>query len=234
MIKPFPPHDIQVLISDRVDFTPALELPGVLGYVDYHDIPEDCSYWGSVVKDERFFAKGVVESHGQPIGMIYAETAAIAQAAAKAVYIEYENLPMILTISEAIEANSFYPHDHQLKRGNPTAEAFKDCDFVYEGVTRMGGQEHFYLETNVALVIPRPEDGEMEVWSSTQNIMETQEFVSQVTGVPSSRIVAKVKRMGGAFGGKESRSVQLACILAVAAKKSGRPMRCMLNRDEDM
>ncbi|RPB08102.1 hypothetical protein P167DRAFT_494625 [Morchella conica CCBAS932] len=218
----------------KVDFTPALELPGVLGYVDHHDIPEDCSHWGSVVKDERFFARDVVESHGQPIGMIYAETAAIAQAAAKAVCIEYENLPMILTISEAIEANSFYPHDHQLKRGNPATEAFKDCDFVYEGVTRMGGQEHFYLETNVALVIPRPEDGEMEVWSSTQNIMETQEFVSQVTGVPSSRIVAKVKRMGGAFGGKESRSVQLACILAVAAKKSGRPMRCMLNRDEDM
>ncbi|RPA89993.1 hypothetical protein L873DRAFT_1821919, partial [Choiromyces venosus 120613-1] len=64
--------------------------------------------------------------------------------------------------------------------------------------------------------------------------METQEFVSQVTGVPSSRIVAKVKRMGGGFGGKESRSMQLACILAVGAKKVGRPIRCMLNRDEDM
>ncbi len=64
--------------------------------------------------------------------------------------------------------------------------------------------------------------------------METQEFVAQVTGVPSSRVNARVKRMGGAFGGKESRSVQLACLLAVAAKKAGRPMRCMLNRDEDM
>lgn len=217
-----------------MDFTPALGIPGVHGYVDHHDIPEDRSFWGSVTKDERFFAKDIVQSHGDPIGMIFAETAAIAQMASKLVHIEYEDLPTILTISEAIDAKSFYPHGHQLKRGTPPSEAFKDCDHIFEGVTKMGGQEHFYLETNAALVNPKPEDGEMEVWSSTQNIMETQEFVSQVTGVPSSRIVAKVKRLGGGFGGKESRSVQLACILAVAAKKSGRPVRCMLNRDEDM
>ncbi|RPA93265.1 xanthine dehydrogenase [Choiromyces venosus 120613-1] len=121
-----------------------------------------------------------------------------------------------------------------LIRGKPTAEAFKGCDFVYEGVAMMGGQEHFYLKANAAAVIPRPEDGEMEVWSSTENIMETQEFVPQVTGVPSSRVVVKVKGMGGGFGGKVSRSVQLACILAVGAKKVGRPIRCMLNRDEDI
>jgi xanthine dehydrogenase/oxidase len=84
------------------------------------------------------------------------------------------------------------------------------------------------------MVIPHPEDGTMEVWTSTQNTMETQEFVSLVTGVPSNRINARVKRAGGAFGGKESRSVPIACVLAVAAKKEKRPIRCMLNRDEDM
>lgn len=185
-------------------------------------------------KDERFFAKDVVQFYGHLIGMVYAETAEIARMAAKLVYVEYEDLPAILTISEAIEAKSFYSFDNQVKRGTSPVDAFKDCDHIFEGVTRMGGQEHFYLETNTALVNPKPEDGEMEVWSSTQNIMETQTFVAQVTGVPNSRIVAKVKRLGGAFGGKESRSVQLAAILAVAAKKCGRPIRCMLTRDEDM
>ncbi|RPA92116.1 hypothetical protein L873DRAFT_1865034 [Choiromyces venosus 120613-1] len=152
----------------------------------------------------------------------------------KLVDVQYEELPPILTISEAIAAKSFFPRGEMLARGKSTAEAFKDCDFVYEAVSRIDGQEYFYLETNAAAVIPRPDDEEMEVWSSTQNIMETQEFVSQVTGAPSSKIVAKVKRMGGAFGGKESRSVQLACILAVAAKKVGRPIRCILNCDEHM
>ena len=186
------------------------------------------------MKDDRFLAKGSVHSHGQPIGMIYAESEAIAQAAAQLVDVQYEEVPPILTISEAIAAKSFFSYGKMLIRGKPTAEGFKDCDFVFEGVSRMGGQEHFYLETGAAAVIPRPEEGEMEVWSSTQSIMEVQELVAQVTGVPSSRIVAKVKRMGGGFGGKESKAAQLACILAVAAKKVGRPVRCMLNRDEDM
>jgi xanthine dehydrogenase/oxidase len=105
---------------------------------------------------------------------------------------------------------------------------------VYEGVTRLGGQEHFYLETNAALSIPSGEDGAMEVWSSTQNTMETQEFVSSVLGVPSNRINARVKRMGGGFGGKESRSVPFAVYTAIAARKEKRPVRLMLNRDEDM
>ncbi|PWW71580.1 xanthine dehydrogenase [Tuber magnatum] len=218
----------------KVDFTPALQVPGVVGYVDVNDLGDERNHWGPILKDDFFFAEDFVYSHGQPIGMVYAESAAIAQAAAHLVDVQYEELPPILTISEAISAKSFLPYGRMLIKGNPTAEAFKDCDFVFEGVSRMGGQEHFYLETNTAAVIPRPEDGEMEVWSSTQSVMETQELVAQVTGVPSSRIVAKVKRMGGAFGGKEIRAAQLTCILAVAAKKVGRPVRCMLNRDEDM
>jgi len=218
----------------KVDFTPALQVPGVVGYVDINDLDDGRNLWGSVVKDDPFFAKDFVYSHGQPIGMVYAESAAIAQAAAQLVDVKYEELPPILTISEAIAAKSFFSYGKMLIRGKPTSEAFKDCDFVFEGVSRMGGQEHFYLETNAAAVIPKPEDGEMEVWSSTQNIMELQELVAQVTGVPSSRIVAKVKRVGGGFGGKESKAAQLACILAVAAKKVRRPVRCMLNRDEDM
>ncbi|KAF2460152.1 molybdopterin binding aldehyde oxidase/xanthine dehydrogenase [Lineolata rhizophorae] len=221
-----------------VDWEPALNMPGVVGYIDKNSIPKEANVWGSVKKDEPFFADGEVTSHGQIIGMVYAETALQAQAAAKVVKVTYEVLPAILTIDEAIEANSFFAHGKMLKKGiaihGNMEDAFARCDRVFEGVSRVGGQEHFYLETNASLVIPHSEDGAMDVWSSTQNTMETQEFVSQVTGVPSNRINARVKRMGGAFGGKESRSVPFACLLAVAAKKEGRPMRLMLNRDEDM
>ena len=113
-------------------------------------------------------------------------------------------------------------------------EAFASADHVFEGVARMGGQEHFYLETNASIVIPKSEDGEVEVFASTQNPTETQTIVAQVTGVAANKVVVRVKRLGGGFGGKETRSMQLTGILAVGAKKAKAPVRCMLNRDEDI
>ncbi|EOO00385.1 putative xanthine dehydrogenase protein [Phaeoacremonium minimum UCRPA7] len=222
-----------------IDWKPALELPGVVGYIDKNDLRPELNVWGSVRRDEPFFADGKVESHGQVIGMVYAETALQAQAAAKAVKITYEDLPVIVTIDEAIKAGSFFTHGRELRKGkhalaSDMAPIFTKCDKIFEGTTRIGGQEQFYLETNAALAIPSGEDGQMDVWSSTQNTMETQEFVSLVTGVSSNKINAKVKRLGGGFGGKESRSVPIACLCAIAAKKERRPVRVMLNRDEDM
>lgn len=225
----------------EVDWTPALGPGLAVGYVDKHELPKERNVFGAVRKDEPFFADREVNCHGQVIGLVYAETALEAQRAAKLVKIEYENLPAILTIDEAIAANSFFPYGRQLKKGaaaldesSAMDEVLRSCDRIFEGVVRVGGQEHFYLETNAALVIPHTEDGTMDVWSSTQNTMETQEFVSHATGLPSNRINARVKRMGGAFGGKESRSVPIACVAAIAARKEKRPVRCMLNRDEDM
>ena len=191
-----------------IDWNPALAPGLALGYVDKNDLSPEANVWGSIVKDEPFFADGEVRSEGQPIGLVYAETALKAQAAARAVLVEYEDLPVILTIDEAIAANSFFKYGKMLKKGAALEDKMPDiwekCDRVFEGTSRVGGQEHFYLETNAALVIPHREDGSMEVWSSTQNTMEVQEFVSQVTGVPSNKINSRVKRMGGAFGGKES------------------------------
>ena len=144
-----------------------------MGYVDKHSIPSEANLWGSVVKDEPFFANGEVCSQGQPIGLVYAKTALQAQAAARAVKIVYEDLPTILTIDEAIEANSFFKYGKMLKKGfalEGTMDGVWDkCDKVFEGVTKIGGQEHFYLETNAALVIPNKEEKSFEVWSSTQN-----------------------------------------------------------------
>ncbi|KAG9203659.1 hypothetical protein G6514_002677 [Epicoccum nigrum] len=221
-----------------VDWEPALDMPGVVGYIDKNSILPEANIWGSIKKDELFFAEGKVLCHGQVIGMVYADTALEAQAAARAVKVEYEELEPILTIDEAIAAGSFFPHGKNLRKGlairDEMGEAFAQCDRIFEGTSRMGGQEHFYLETNAALSIPSGEDDAVEVWSSTQNTMETQEFVSSVLGVPSNRINCRVKRMGGGFGGKESRSVPFAVYTAIAAQKEKRPVRIMLNRDEDM
>lgn len=170
---------------------------------------------------------------GQPIGMILANTAKLAEAGVRAVRIKYEELPAIFTIEEAIEANSYFDHYHYINNGD-LEKAFEESDHVFTGVARMGGQEHFYLETQACVVVPKPEDGEMEVFSSTQNPSETQAYVAQVTGVAANKIVSRVKRLGGGFGGKETRSIQLAGICAVAATKVKRPVRCMLNRDEDI
>ena len=218
----------------KVDADPAFDILGVVDYVDHRDLPNSkANWWGAPTCDEVFFAVDEVHTHGQPIGMILATSAKQAEAGARAVKVEYQDLPGIFTIEEAIAAESYHPHYRFIKKGN-VEKAFRDADKIITGVARMGGQEHFYLETQACMVIPKPEDGEMEIWASTQNPTETQAYAAQVTGVAANKIVSKVKRLGGGFGGKETRSSQLSSICAVAAKKSRRPVRCMLNRDEDM
>ena len=218
----------------KVDAEPALELPGVVAFVDHNDLASpEANWWGAPSCDEVFFAVDEIFTVGQPIGMILADTAKHAEQAARAVKIEYEDLPAIFTIEEAIEKDSFFNHFRYIKKGD-TEKGFDEADHVFAGVARMGGQEHFYLETQACLAVPKLEDGEMEIFSSTQNPSETQAYVAKVCGVAANKIVTRVKRMGGGFGGKETRSIQLAGIVACAANKVRRPVRCMLNRDEDI
>ncbi|CAG8954053.1 hypothetical protein HYFRA_00009153 [Hymenoscyphus fraxineus] len=217
-----------------VDYSPAMDLPGVVRYIDHTDLPTpEANIWGAPVPDEVFFAVDEVHTTGQPIGIIVADTAAHATAGARAVKVDYEELPSIFTMEEAIEKGSFFNHFHYIHKGD-TEAACKAADHVFTGVTKMGGQEHFYLETQACVVVPKPEDGEIEVFASTQNPTETQTYVAQVCGVSANKVVSRVKRLGGGFGGKETRSIQLSGIVALAAKTTGRPVRCMLNRDEDM
>ncbi|OXV09359.1 hypothetical protein Egran_02885 [Elaphomyces granulatus] len=218
----------------NVDVEAALNIPGIYEYVDHRDLPTpDANWWGAPNRDEAFFAVDKVTTAGQPIGMILASSARVAEAGSRAVKIEYEELPAVLTIEEAIEVDSYFNHFPFIKNGDIDI-GFQEADHIITGVTRMGGQEHFYLETQACLAIPKPEDGEMEIWSSTQNPTETQAYIAQVTGVAANKIVSRVKRLGGGFGGKETRSIQLAAICATAAAKVRRPVRYMLNRDEDI
>ncbi|PFH60559.1 hypothetical protein XA68_10764 [Ophiocordyceps unilateralis] len=217
-----------------VDYSPALDMAGVVDYVDRHDMPSaEANRFGAPHFDEVFFAEDEVHTAGQPIAMVLATSASRAQEAARAVKVEYEELPAVLTMEEAIEQESFHPIFREIKKGDATA-ALKRCDKVFSGTVRMGGQEHFYLETQACLVVPKAEDGEMDIFASTQNPNETQVFAARVCQVQANKVVVRVKRLGGGFGGKETRSVLLSSAAALAAKKTGRPVRCMLTREEDM
>ncbi|ROV97083.1 hypothetical protein VMCG_07450 [Cytospora schulzeri] len=217
-----------------VDFSAALDIPGVVDYIDHNDMPNKAAnHWGAPHFEEMFLAEDEVFTAGQPIALILATSQQKAAEGARAVKVEYEDLPAIFTMEEAIEKDSMFKYFQEIKKGDPES-AFKNCDYTFTGVARMGGQEHFYLETNACVAIPKPEDGEMEIWSSSQNPNESQAYAARVLEVQANKVVVRVKRLGGGFGGKETRCVQLSTILALAAQKTRRPVRCMLTREEDM
>lgn len=217
----------------NIDATEALKVPGVHRFFSHKDMSEHVNEVGPIVHDERVFQIDTVTSQGQTIGAIVADDQAIAQKAARMVNIEYEDIsPIIITIEDAIKQESFFGEKRVMQRGN-VEQAFTTSDHVIEGETRMGGQEHFYLETHAAIAIPRDTD-EIEIFCSSQHPTEIQKLVAHITGLPSARISARVKRMGGGFGGKESRGMLVALPVAFAAYSMNRPIRCMLDRDEDM
>jgi xanthine dehydrogenase/oxidase len=215
-----------------VDASAALAVPGVVAYVDYNDVKGKNNF-GSILQDDETFANGTVICVGQIIGCICADDPRTARKAADSVKIVYEKLPSILTIDAAIEQGSYLWEKLQLSRGENLDVSFAGSDVVVEGEVRIGGQEHFYLETNATVCIPG-EGGCMTVISSTQNPTKTQGIVAQVLGVPKSKVICKCKRMGGGFGGKETRNVFISTVIAVAAQKLRRPVRIMLERDTDM
>ncbi|CAE1322991.1 XDH [Acanthosepion pharaonis] len=176
----------------NVDPSEALSMPGVVDYIDYKDVPGSNMY--GFCKDEYIFAVDKVTCEGQVIGAIVADTAAHAQRAAKNVKITYEELTPIVTIEQAIEANSFYV-TKEIKDGDLEV-GYKESDHVIEREIRIGGQEHFYLETHSTLVIPKKEDHELEIYASTQNINELQLGIGSALNIPANRFCVRVKRIG--------------------------------------
>lgn len=152
-----------------VDYTEALKVPGVVDFIDRNDMPSpEMNRWGAPHLDEVFFAEDEVFCVGQPISCIIATSALRAAEAARKVKVQYEDLPAIFTMEDAIEKESFFDFYREIKKGD-TQTGFAESDYVFTGTARMGGQEHFYLETQAALCVPKPEDSEMEIFSSTQN-----------------------------------------------------------------
>jgi xanthine dehydrogenase/oxidase len=169
----------------------ALAHEGVVAFYDAKSIPGHNNI-GPVWMDEELFASEEVLCVGYPVGIIVAHNQRSAQQGAGLVNIEYEDLDWCVTIHEAIAKNSYFPENHELHRGDVDA-AWATCDHIVEGEFEMGGQEHFYFETNASLAIPG-EDDEMVVFSSTQNPSKTQMKVASCLHVPANRVVCKVKR----------------------------------------
>ncbi|AOA62430.1 Putative xanthine dehydrogenase [Komagataella phaffii CBS 7435] len=217
-----------------VNYDEALEVEGVMGYVDINDVPsKHANLYGPLPFGKQpFFADGEVFYVGQTIAVILARDRERAAEAARKVKVEYEDLPNIISVEDGVEQKSFFPDSRKYEKGD-TKAAFEESDYVFEGQVRMGAQEHFYFEPQGCLVVPE-EDGEMKVYSSSQNPTETQEYAAHITGVPINRIVARVKRLGGGFGGKELSPVSYSSVCALAAKKFKSPVRMILSRGEDM
>lgn len=214
-----------------IDTSEAQKVPGFVCFLSADDIPG--SNITGIFNDETVFAKDEVTCIGHIIGAVVTDTREHAQRAAQAVKITYEDLPAIITIEDAIKNNSFYGSEKKIEKGD-LKTGFAEADNVVSGEFYIGGQDHFYLETQCTIAVPKGESGEMELFVSTQNTMKTQSFVAKMLGVPDNRIVVRVKRIGGGFGGKETRSTVLSTAVALAAYKTDRPVRCMLDRDEDM
>ncbi|XP_011310367.1 xanthine dehydrogenase [Fopius arisanus] len=218
----------------RIDATEAMAVEGVVKFYSAEDVPDHNNWVGPVIHDEQIFIKSKVTSQGQILGAIIAADQATAQKAARLVKIDYENLePIIVSIEDAIDAKSFVQGTPKGIKDGDIDAAFAESDHILEGEVRMGGQEHFYLETHATLAIPKETD-ELELYCSTQHPSEIQKLVAHTLGIAINRVNVRVKRMGGGFGGKESRGMLVALPAALAAWDLQRPVRCMLDRDEDM
>ena len=183
--------------------------------------------------DEPVLPTDEVVYCGQPIFVVAAETREQARRAARLARVVYENLPAVLTIERARTARSgFVCEPLRLERGAVEA-ALAAAPRRLAGRIRIGGQEHFYLEGQVALAVPGVE-GEMLVWSSTQHPAETQLLVARALGLPMAAVTVRCRRLGGGFGGKETQANLFAVLAALVARRTGRPAKLRPDRDEDM
>ncbi len=219
------PHAKIVLL----DPAPALKIPGVVRVLTGSDVPGIND--SGVKHDEPLFPTEVMFS-GQAVCWVLAETEDAARLGAEAILVEYEPLPALLTLQEAVEQESFQGSRPTMLRGDVQA-GLAQAAHVFSGDFEFGGQEHFYLETNAALA-HIDESGQMFIQSSTQHPSETQEIVAHVLGLPNSAVTVQCLRMGGGFGGKEMQPHGFAAVAALGATLTGRPVRLRLNRTQDL
>ncbi len=215
----------------KLDVSPCYKVPGVRTVITANDVPGELDI-GPILPGDPMLADGKVVYVGQPVIAVAADSLDTARKAAQAAIIEYELLPAALDVEEALAQKLFVTDSHTQKRGN-SAAAIANAKHVLEGSLHIGGQEHFYLETQVSSVVPT-EDGGVIVYCSTQNPTEVQKLVASVLGVPMHKVLIDMRRMGGGFGGKETQAAGPACIAAVIANQTGQPVKFRLPRREDM
>ena len=206
--------------------------PGVVAVLTAEDIPgvNDCS---PALGDDPIFAEGVIEFHGQVVFAVVAETREIARRAARLGKIEIAGKAPAVTVEHALAMGTKDVLPEYAFTHGDVARALKSSAHVIEESFHVGGQEHFYIEGQVALALPE-EKGGMTVYSSTQHPTEIQHCIAKMLKVPDAMVTCECRRMGGAFGGKESQAAQWAALAALAAHVTGRPAKCRLDRDQDM
>lgn len=213
-----------------IDTAPALRVPGVVRVLTAADVPGVND--AGVKHDEPLFPEDEVMFFGHAVCWVLGETLEAARLGAAAVKLELEPLPSLISLGDAIRAESFHGARPTVRRGDLDA-GFADAVHVYTGEFEFAGQEHFYLETHASLA-QVDESGQIFVQSSTQHPSETQDIVAHVLGLPSNAVTVQCLRMGGAFGGKEMQPHGFAAIAALGATLTGRPVRLRLDRTQDM
>jgi xanthine dehydrogenase large subunit len=213
-----------------VDSQVAQAMPGVVGVVLSKDIPGD-PMLAAFAGDEPVFAIDTVQHVGQVIGLVVARTVMQARRAARKVALDIEPLPAILTIADALHAKSYVLPPVFVNRGH-AQEALKTAQHTLTGAFEVGGQEHFYLEGQIAYAVPH-EQYQWSIYSSTQHPGEVQHWVAHALGLDNHAVRVECRRMGGGFGGKETQAGHLAVWAAVAAHKFKAPVKLRLDRDDD-
>ena len=216
-----------------MDLSEVKAAQGVIGVLIGADIPghNDISPTGK--NDEPVLTDGPIDFHGQPIFAVIAETRDAARRACHLAKVEYDIKPHAIDVADAKLADyPFVTEPLTLQRGDVQA-GLEASPRRIKGQMRVGGQDHFYLEGQIALAIPG-EDQDMQVYSSTQHPSEVQHMVAHVLGVASHAVTVDIRRMGGGFGGKETQSNLFAAIAAVAARKFRQPVKIRPDRDDDM
>jgi xanthine dehydrogenase large subunit len=214
-----------------LDLTAVRAATGVVAVFVAADIPGENNV-APTAHDDKLLAGDLVEFVGQPIFLVAARSVKQARKAARLAKIVYAPMPALVTISDASAVGSRIEADQIMRRGDPDrAMAGSPCRL--QGSVEIGGQEHFYLEGQVALATPG-EDGTLHLLSSTQHPSEVQQLVAHLLGLRAADVTVEVRRMGGAFGGKETQAALFAAAAALVAAKTGRPAKFRADRDDDM
>lgn len=214
-----------------VNLDAARNLDGIIAVLSADDIPGE-NQIGGIVQDEELFASSEVHYIGNPIAMVIAESKDIAAQACKLVNIEYEELTPIVNPREAKAKGQLIQPPRTFEIGDVDS-IWKDCHTIVEGKTESAGQEHLYIEGQIAYAFLQ-EKGTLKVISSTQGPTQGQRTIAKILGIPMHKIEVEVRRIGGGFGGKEDQATPWACFAAFGAYTTKRPVKVILERHEDM
>jgi len=210
----------------------AKSAPGVLHVLTAADLTHDCDVSPSA-HDEPLLAEDAVHYAGQPLFLVIATSHLAARYGATLAEVEISENPPLLSIEDALAANSRFEDGPRVYQKGDAASALKRAANTLQGSITIGGQEHFYLEGQAALALPQ-EDGDVVIHASTQHPTEIQHKVAHAIGKPMHAVRVETRRMGGGFGGKESQGNALAVACAVAAQLTAHPCKMRYDRDDDM